>query len=256
MNCYMTKVPWVSHPGDDLSILGEKDGLTVLRCSFCGLIQVDHTDKEAYLDSYRTADGYFTRRVMIGHESYAARLAHDVRVSEIRVRNLLWRLRARSRSKISLLDIGCGNGGFIKAAISHDFDCLGVDLSPYFTKCNVEGITGASFMCRDLIAQGNEGLGPFDVITFHDSFEHFLDPVAYVEALRPLHSPGGLIVVEMPDTSCNEYAEEGMNWRHMKPKEHPFLYREQIIADMFRDLGVALVDVVYPIPGRMILYLG
>jgi len=254
MDCYLAEaVPDSEHSGAQLRELGEKDGHSVWECPDCSLVQVQHEDVDEYNTIYKDTDSYFHHAVIHGHESYQARFKHDVKVSEVRVRNLDFRMNGSVTRR--LLDVGCGNGAFVNRASKARFDCLGLDICQYFIKCAVEQMPEQRFNCRDLIKQDNEDLGLFDVVTFHDSFEHFLDPVAYLKAIKPNLREQTLIVVELPCTNSDDFESEGMAWRHVKPREHPFLYNEEHIEMLFGVIGRKVIDIVYTIPGRVIYYI-
>ena len=97
-----------------------------------------------------------------------------------------------------LLDVGYGNGAFIKVAQKAGFDAYGWDVHGCAEKYGVTELG----MCEV----------EWDVVTFFDSLEHFpsLDEIKRIKARN--------IIVSLP------YRAEGsipaLTWKHLRPGEH------------------------------------
>lgn len=96
-----------------------------------------------------------------------------------------------------ILDIGCANGGLLKAFQKLGYKNLhGVDPSPV---C-VENTKKCGFMAKsgNLTAMPSELKG-FDVVCLSHVLEHVLDMDTSINAIRTVLKPGGLCYVETPD---------------------------------------------------------
>jgi len=107
-------------------------------------------------------------------------------------------LRRVEELKISLptsvLDLGCGGGGFIKTV---------KDLLPEILIQGVE----PDFTFRSLL--NNEGIkvydsvndvdSTYDLITAFHVFEHLKDPISTLESLKKALRPGGKVLIEVPN---------------------------------------------------------
>ena len=97
-----------------------------------------------------------------------------------------------------LLDVGCGFGEFAAFAREQGWQSYATELAP----SRVEA--ARRLLGRDRVFDTDvDGLpdsaGPFDVITAFHVLEHVRDPLAFLRRLRDLLTPGGWLVVEVPN---------------------------------------------------------
>jgi 2-polyprenyl-3-methyl-5-hydroxy-6-metoxy-1,4-benzoquinol methylase len=103
----------------------------------------------------------------------------------------------RSRPHASLLDVGCGNGEFMRAAREAGLDAEGFDVSEAAAEfCRGRGLTARAGDFQQATFERK-----FDVITFWDVLEHLLEPVAALQKARSLLAPGGLLFTKTPGTA-------------------------------------------------------
>lgn len=101
----------------------------------------------------------------------------------------------------SILDVGYGNGSFLKCCSNIIKNCYGYDISDYPVpeKCyKVQNIKDFAY----------------DVITFFDSLEHFQDPT-FIKNLNC-----NFLCVSIP--WCHYMGDDDWfkNWKHLRPEEH------------------------------------
>lgn len=106
---------------------------------------------------------------------------------------------ALGRLPTSLLDVGYGNGDFLRTCIDTGVKSYGYDISEYPLP---EG------------AEAGDIYGEYDVITFYDSLEHFTN----IEFLYDLKC--NYLVISVPECHYPENEEWFMNWKHRRPDEH------------------------------------
>lgn len=97
-----------------------------------------------------------------------------------------------------ILDIGYGDGEFIRQSIDRGYDAYGFDV--HTEKFNVPTI--------------NYLAGNWDIVTMFDSFEHMHDINEPIK-LRPRY-----FFITVPHVQENMAENEFMAWRHYKPDEH------------------------------------
>jgi len=99
----------------------------------------------------------------------------------------------------TLLDVGCSSGWFLELAARAGMECYGIEPDTFFyERLRDTPLPGASigqgYFPRDVPADW----GPFEIISFHDVFEHLPDPAAVMRAVRERLVPGGLLVLSLP----------------------------------------------------------
>lgn len=182
-----------------------------------------------------------------GHqETYDRRRGGEVFLRE---RHHMFLRRARPGR---LLDVGCGEGGFLEVARARGFEVAGLDLDPG----NVEAARRRGLAVETALLTGDGGALPealrgraFDWVTAFDVLEHQAEPLAFLEAARRLLAPGGAVCGSVPN---RERLLVGRDRRHndgdLPP--HHFLWfsiaslRETLRRAGFRDVSVS------PIPER------
>lgn len=93
----------------------------------------------------------------------------------------------------SLLDFGCGDGGYLVRAAELAEAVAGVELEDAMRDAlEKDGLDVHSSI---------ETLGRFDVITMFHVIEHLENPLAYLEQFQRHLKPGGKLVIETPNAS-------------------------------------------------------
>jgi len=161
------------------------------QCRHCGLVYLSPRLAEAdMLAIYRTGP-YFGGDGPVGYEAYredepAYRRTFARRVDEL----------AAFQPEGTLLDIGCGYGWLVDAALEKGFDAYGLEAS--------EEAVGSRSDLGDRIQSGlvgSERLGSrrFDVISMMDVFEHLYEPSRQIDWLADHLNPGGILALATPD---------------------------------------------------------
>ncbi|WP_294965842.1 class I SAM-dependent methyltransferase [Sulfurimonas sp.] len=81
----------------------------------------------------------------------------------------------------TLLDVGCGRGGFMQRMISDGVECKGVDLSAVMVdECKAQGLDAECIDVTDVEGKYDAIVSIFDVLNFmdKDSLVKFLDAIA------------------------------------------------------------------------------
>ena len=95
-----------------------------------------------------------------------------------------------------LIDIGCGNGHLMKAALNRGWSVHGYDIDDATTRKVMErlGVTidSGNFFAAKL---GSD----YDLITMHQVLEHLKNPNEYLEKVHSLIKSGGFLFVAVPN---------------------------------------------------------
>jgi 2-polyprenyl-3-methyl-5-hydroxy-6-metoxy-1,4-benzoquinol methylase len=154
--------------------------LDVLQCRSCGLVflsSFDHITPGFYENSGMNGG-------VVNPDDWLRATARD---DERRFRTL-----ESSITNKSVLDFGCGNGGFLVRAGRVAARAVGIEpdrsLKAHFHK---EELT--------VYAHPDEIDQTFDVITLFHVLEHLLDPVTMLRRLAGMLRPDGSIIIEVPN---------------------------------------------------------
>ncbi len=95
-----------------------------------------------------------------------------------------------------LLDLGCGNGGFLKSFHGHfpDWQLAGLEWDDKY-RSQVEALPGVERLFTGPLA---EVPGHFDAISMIHVLEHIEAPRQHLESVKAKLKPGGLLIIELP----------------------------------------------------------
>lgn len=121
--------------------------------------------------------------------------------------------------KPRLLDVGYGNGSFLRLMTRYGWDAYGYDVNP--TK--YEGVRPVDLPTRPL-----PGDQLYKAITFFDSLEHFeeLDKVRYVA------DNTDWIFLSFPNAPA-DFPKNAAAWKHYRPGEHHYFFNVKALETLF-----------------------
>lgn len=126
----------------------------------------------------------------------------------------------------SLLDIGCGMGGFLLAGKRLGYEVFGVEPSASHGKAAVEvfglNVVKGYFNSRDFSNQ-------FDVVILSHVIEHIYRPVEFFADVMRVVSPGGKLIVISPNCKSLAAIVCGRFWSMYKPIDHVTLFTKAAI---------------------------
>lgn len=157
-----------------------------------------------------------------------------------RDRELLGHLRyLRARPDGRVLDVGCGDGAYLKLLRSLGWStAIGVDPDPTAVqRARAAGLDVRLGTLDDVELPAKS----FDAITLNHSIEHVHDPVGLLRQCRRLLAPGGELIVYTPNLDSEGHRRYGRNWFHLDPPRHlviftPAALRATLEAAGFRDV--------------------
>jgi SAM-dependent methyltransferase len=128
---------------------------------------------------------------------YARSAYHDTFYDEVIEESpvsLLPQLREMLKPGGRLLDFGCGNGSFMRAATRQGFLCEGVELEEKAREQAARNSGCPVSTLEEVKASGRR----YDIIYMGDVLEHLPAPAAMLRELEPLLAPDGIFFIEGP----------------------------------------------------------
>jgi len=193
----------------------------MVRCNRCGLVRSDPVaDPELVAQLY--------------HQStfdYGAEVDNLVRTYG----HYLERLDRYGARKQSFLEIGCGNGFFLKQARALGYEEVrGVEPSQSAIQRAPEAV-GQGIIC-DMMRPGLFPDASFDAICLFQVLDHIFDPVGLLETCWQILRPGGFLL-------CLNHNVVAFSARVLKDRspiidiEHTYLYSPTTITRLFEKVG-------------------
>ena len=129
----------------------------------------------------------------------------------------------------TVLDVGCGAEPWLlnQMASLGFHNILGADP---FIEADIVTPAGVKVLKREI----NSVEGQFDLIMFHHSFEHIVDPLATLRAAHERLSEGGCCLIRIPTPSSEAFDLYGAAWYQLDAPRHLTLLSREgmgILAD-------------------------
>ena len=123
-----------------------------------------------------------------------------------------------------LLDVGCGNGDFLRQMQQSGWNVAGLDFDAEAVKtCQAIGIAAA----QGTIETASFDASSFDAITLSHVIEHLYDPIAVLQQCYTLLKPGGQLYIETPNLNSIGHRRYQNHWRGLEPPRHLILFNVQ-----------------------------
>lgn len=194
----------------------------VWKCKQCGLVYLWPQPTEEELESYYSG----TYRGDYGSGSVKQRHEWDRREARQRIEQL------RIPARCNVLEIGSGSGAFLR------YLYYGIGIEP--DENSRRWINrNFGFSLYKSIADLPEG-SKFDMIVMFHVLEHLLDPVAFLRELRKYLSPGGKVVIEVPNVKDIMLWIPAYRKRYFFQRAHLYYFSKRTLKQVAEKAGFAV----------------
>ena len=147
--------------------------------------------------------------------------------------------RLKDGTTARLLDVGFGNGGFLRLAEQMGWQAEGID----FDQEAVAVAISKGLKARCANAGGLDlHAATFDVITISHVIEHVYNPIGVLEELFKALKPGGMLWIETPNLDSKGHSYFGRNWRGLEPPRHLVLFGGQSLIQILEKCGFEKIE--------------
>ncbi len=140
-----------------------------------------------------------------------------------------------------LLDVGCGAGAFLRFGRERGWDVEGTDyvLTPWARESGARVWEGE----LPLVEFGG---ARFDVVRFNHVLEHTRDPLSELRAARSVLSPGGVLLIGVPNLAGaslrvkswqSRLGLKGKRWRHYAALHHLWFFTPATLSRLVETAG-------------------
>ena len=145
----------------------------------------------------------------------------------------------RSRKTNNMLDIGCGDGYFLKEAMKRNWQVYGVEFtSEAIDICVSKGIR----MHAGVLNESNYSKEQFDVVTSFEVIEHINNPIDEMEKINRLTRKGGLFYVTTPNFNSVSRNILKEKWNIIEYPEHLSYYTTSTLCKLAKENGFLPVE--------------
>lgn len=238
------------------AIIDRVNGFDIVACETCGFRHVlplptQKEQRAAYEEAYYRDEKptYLTRA---REDAEWSRLAWDDRLSLFE--DLL---KPDTTRALSVLDIGCGPGWFLKVAADRGWKAQGIEPSR-------QAAEHAQSMNLNIInAMFDETTAPSvdcaDVVHLNNMLEHVADPIALLRLAIARAWPGGLICVGVPNdyNALQEAARaSGTPPWWLAPPHHLNYFDFASLEGVLKRLGLDVIETLTSFPMELFLLMG
>jgi 2-polyprenyl-3-methyl-5-hydroxy-6-metoxy-1,4-benzoquinol methylase len=188
-----------------------------------------------------------------------AELQHKILEADIAIESIK-QAHSKSNSK-RVLELGCGEGFFLKQADRAGWSVKGIDFSNYgvkkwapelLDKCEF----GDAYKFLDILIEKKER---FDICALRNVLEHVRDPNLLLTRLKDILNEDGILLVTIP----NDYSgiqELALELGHIDtefwfgPLDHLYYFNTQNIKPFVEELGFQVVDMFTSFPVDFFLF--
>jgi 2-polyprenyl-3-methyl-5-hydroxy-6-metoxy-1,4-benzoquinol methylase len=122
-----------------------------------------------------------------------------------------------------LLDVGCGNGDYLRMARKAGWRVAGTEPDPQARNLACSDGMDVRESFRDWDASSES----FDYITASHVIEHVHDPDEFLKDIAKLLAPDGCLFLQTPNVDAVSHRQFGPYWRGLEPPRHLLLFNKE-----------------------------
>ena len=204
-------------------------GHEIFRCQRCGLQWWDFSSVDV-TEIYD--DAYFEGASDQGYDDYYALRSAVEKTTRHRLGRIDQVLGHRSGR---LLDVGCGPGFSVRAAVDAGWTATGLEISEAASRYGRD-VLEVDVRTGPVDAPIDFGT-PFDVVTLWDVIEHLATPGEAIDAVQSKLRPGGALVMTTGNVNSTVARLSGERWHLYTFPEHLYFHTPESLTHLLERRG-------------------
>jgi len=219
--------------GDKIWLIG--GDFNLVRCNYCGLVYVNPRPTAQEIKQFYP-DRYFSR--VFG----TIKFTDETRRNMERVFENRYAPFSRYKKIGKILEIGCGDGHFLRFLKDKGWQVFGVEPSTFAAKYagDVLGLNIFTGSIDDFAYTDKS----FDVICMFEVLEHLHDPYSSLVKLKSLLKDDGILVITVPNFSSFLRIFFGKSWHIIDLPRHLYHFTGRTIGDLLKKGGYKSLKLV------------
>jgi len=204
----------------------------LVQCRQCGLIYVNPRPIREEMDKFYPKE-YYNEQNQIS--KLVVKLVHYMKIQNT----------MSFKKKGRILDVGCGDGGFILHFKKRGWEVYGIDTSEAACKLAIEKLGRNIFNCKLKDCHFPDSY--FDVVTLNHVLEHMSDPNGELREIHRILKDGGILLLSTPNIDCLQFKITRERWFGLDLPRHLYHYSHKTIVSILKKNGFNVVKVIRPL---------
>ena len=207
------------------------------RCCSCGLVTTNP------IPSAQEIENHYRQKLQSGN--YQLYLKDPSKYDRVysgfvdKVKSVL-ALEGQNLLGQDILDIGCFAGGLLDLFRNEGANVFGIELQKEAVEIASQKLPGCIYQAdlhSDQFPQG-----PFDIITLTGVIEHVIEPLGLVSRIFELLKPGGMTMIQTPNSGSLFAKLMGRHWPPYASVEHIYLFTKESLTRVLSDTGFEKIE--------------
>jgi 2-polyprenyl-3-methyl-5-hydroxy-6-metoxy-1,4-benzoquinol methylase len=138
--------------------------------------------------------------------------------------------------KGKLLDVGCGDGGFLSIMQDAGWEVAGIEPDP--VAASLAGQAHSIPIIAGTLQEAQLADESVDAVTLSHVIEHASDPIGLLRECRRILKPHGKVIVVTPNLASQGHRDFRDSWVHLDPPRHLYLFSPATLRSCCQQVGM------------------
>ena len=214
-----------------------KELYEIQTCTACGFMFTQDAPDASSIGSYYKSEDYVSHSDT--QKGLFFKVYHRVREYMLNQKRKAIISNSSDENNQQLLDIGTGRGYFLNHMQEHGYSCTGIEQDP-----DVRAVASKDFNLNILPPEELYKLeeNQFDLVTLWHVLEHVHDLRGYLDKIKALLKPKGLLVIALPNPVCADEKKYKEHWAGWDVPIHLWHFTPQNIKELLSQYQFKMID--------------